>query len=168
MIRMIICLLVSTFPLTAAGLSPTGVQQEQRSGTESGQTPVIVFVCEHGAAKSIVAAAYFNRLAAEQHLALRAIARGTNPDKEIAPKVTQGLQSDGLVATESAPTKISKSDLTNAQRVITFCVLPDDYASGIKVEHWDDDLPVSENYTKARDRLIERIRDLLQDLKPER
>jgi protein-tyrosine-phosphatase len=143
----------------------TAAQREHRSGAESDQTSVIVFVCEHGAAKSIMAAAYFNKMAAERHLALRAIARGTNPDKEIAPKVVQGLQTDGLVSTESAPTKISKSDLSNAQRVITFCALPEDYASGIMVEHWNEDLPVSENYANARDKLIERIRNLLQDLK---
>jgi protein-tyrosine-phosphatase len=142
--------------------------REQNAGQETAQTPVIVFVCEHGAAKSIVAAAHFNRLAEEQHLDLRAIARGTNPDKEIAPKAAQGLQADGLVPTESAPTKISKSDLAGAQRVITFCALPDGYAGGARVEHWDDDLPVSEDYGKARDRLVERIQRLLGELKSER
>lgn len=33
--------------------------------------PRIVFVCEHGAAKSVIAAAYFNKLAAERARALR-------------------------------------------------------------------------------------------------
>jgi hypothetical protein len=31
--------------------------------------PTIVFVCEHGAAKSLIATAYFNKLAAERRLA---------------------------------------------------------------------------------------------------
>lgn len=140
--------------------------QEKNDKKESSQPPVIVFVCEHGAAKSIVAAAHFNKLAEEQHLAVRAIARGTNPDKDIAPKAVQGLQADGLVSTESAPTKISQADLVGAQRVITFCVLPDDYAGKVRVEHWDDDLPVSQDYDKARTRMVERIRLLLEELKP--
>jgi arsenate reductase (thioredoxin) len=142
--------------------------REQNGEKEASQTPVIVFVCEHGAAKSIVAAAHFNKLAEEQHLALRAIARGTNPDREIAPKAVQGLQGDGLVPGEPAPKIISKADLVGAQRVITFCVLPDDYAGSVQVEHWNDDLPVSADYGKARDRLVERIRRLLEELKSEK
>jgi len=38
-----------------------------------------VFICEHGAAKSVIAAAYFNKLAAERHLNFHAIARGLTP-----------------------------------------------------------------------------------------
>ena len=38
----------------------------------------VVFVCEHGAAKSVVATAYFNKLAAERGLPFRATFRGTN------------------------------------------------------------------------------------------
>ena len=34
----------------------------------------IVFVCEHGAAKSIIAAAYFNKLAREMSIDSRAVA----------------------------------------------------------------------------------------------
>ena len=39
----------------------------------------VVFVCEHGAAKSVVATAYFNTLAAERGLPFRATFRGTAP-----------------------------------------------------------------------------------------
>ncbi|HZS07609.1 MAG TPA: family 16 glycoside hydrolase [Blastocatellia bacterium] len=146
---------------------PPASVREQSGGKETGQTPIVVFVCEHGAAKSIVAAAHFNRLAEEQHLNLRAIARGTNPDSEISPKAVQGLQADGLAPGEGAPKKISKADLVGARRVITFCTLPDDYPGGVRVEHWGDDLPVGENYNKARDTLVERIRRLLGELRSE-
>lgn len=152
--------------LQISGLSVS--ENAQRQGKESGQTPVIVFVCEHGAAKSIAAAAYFNRLAEEQYLDIRAFARGTNPDKQIAPKVIEGLQADGLIPTESTPTRISKSDLAGALRVIAFCALPDGYAGGVRVEQWNDDLALSEDYSKARDRLVERIQRLLEELKSER
>jgi len=83
------------------------------------QTSVAIFVCEHGAAKSILSAALFNKLARERRLNLRAIARGTDPDSEISPKVTRGLQADGWVASEPAPKKISKADLIGASSVIT-------------------------------------------------
>lgn len=144
---------------------PSAGAREPKNEKEGGQTAVIVFVCEHGAAKSIVAAAHFNRLAKEQHLALRAIARGTNPDNEIGPKARQGLAAEGLVPGEPAPKKISPADLVGAQRIITFCALPDDYPGEVQVERWDDNLPVSDNYPKARNRLVERINQLLGELK---
>jgi hypothetical protein len=48
--------------------------------------------------------------------------------------------------------------------VITFCVLPDDYPAGIRVENWDEFLPAIEDYGKARDKLSERIGRLLEEL----
>jgi len=145
------------------GVAVNGQKQDDSKGTD--QTPVIVFVCEHGAAKSVVAAAHFNKLARERGLNLRAIARGTNPDKEIAPKAALGLQTDGLTSSESAPKRISKADLTNARRVVTFCLLPDDYPGEVKVENWDGVPPMDEDYGKARDWLVERVNRLLEELK---
>lgn len=137
----------------------------QDAGNQTEQAPVVIFVCEHGAAKSILSAAIFNKLARERGLNLRAIARGTNPDPEISQKVAAGLQADGLVASEPAPKKISKADLDGVRRVITFCALPDDYPGDIQVENWDSFLPAIEDYGKARDKLTERISRLLEDLK---
>jgi arsenate reductase (thioredoxin) len=138
--------------------------QAQDAGKQAEQAPVIIFVCEHGAAKSILSAALFNKLAGERGLNIRAIARGTNPDPEISPKISAGLRGDDLVSSEPAPKKISKADLAGARRVITFCVLPDDYPGGIQVENWDEFLPAIEDYGKARDKLSERIGRLLEEL----
>lgn len=157
-----VCLMVWVATLVFT-LSVNG--QAQDAGRQTEQTPVIIFVCEHGAAKSILSAALFNKLARERRLNLRAIARGTNPDPEIASKVASGLQADGLISSESAPKKISKADLVGAKRVITFCALPDDYPGGIRVENWDAVLPAIEDYGKARDKLAERIDRLLEELK---
>jgi arsenate reductase len=125
------------------------------------QNSVIVFVCEHGAAKSILAAAYFNQLTSQTGLNLRAIARGTHPDDELSPQTLKGLSEDGLTPTESSPRKLTKADLQSAQRVITFCELPIEYQKQVKIERWDDVPPVSENYVKARDVIIEHIRQML-------
>ena len=46
--------------------------------TPSRPNPAVVFVCEHGAAKSVIATAYFNKLAAERGLPFRATFRGTS------------------------------------------------------------------------------------------
>jgi arsenate reductase len=140
--------------------------QTQDAGKQTEQTPVIIFVCEHGAAKSVLSAAIFNKLAGERRLNIRAIARGTNPDPEISAKVAAGLLADGLAPGEPTPKKISKADLAGARRVITFCALPDDYPEKISVENWDAVLPAIEDYGKARDKLTERIRRLLEELAP--
>jgi protein-tyrosine-phosphatase len=121
----------------------------------------IIFVCEHGAAKSIVAATYFNQLANEMGLGLRAVARGTNPDDKLSPQAVKGLSEDGLTPTEAIPQKLTETDLQSAHRVVTFCELPAEYHPKTIVEHWDDIPPVSESYEQARDLIVARIRQML-------
>jgi len=118
-------------------------------------------VCEHGAAKSILAATYFNHFAAELGLDRRATARGTSPDRELSPATVKGLSEDGLTPTESVPRPLTKMDLESTERVIAFCDLPGQEPR-TTVEYWKDIPPVSEDYVKARDLIIERIRKLLE------
>ena len=126
------------------------------------QNPTIIFVCEHGAAKSIIAAAYFNKLAEERNSMVRAIARGTHPDSELLPMAMTGLREDGLTTTELVPQKLSLADVDSAQRIITFCELPAEYKQKASVEYWDGVPPVSEDYQKARDEIVERVNQLLK------
>ena len=128
------------------------------------QDPLIVFVCEHGAAKSIIAAAYFYKLAGEKGLNLQAIARGTNPDQSLSPQAVTGLQKDGLSPTESAPRKLSLAEVESAQQIIAFCELPVEYHEKASIELWDDMPPVSENYEQTRDAILERINNLINTL----
>ena len=125
------------------------------------QNSIIVFVCEHGAAKSILAAAYFNKLAGEKALNLKAVARGTNPDHALSPQAVTGLHRDGLIPTESIPRKLSLAEVESAQHIITFCELPVEYQEKAPIELWDDVPPVSENFEKARNAIIERMGQLL-------
>lgn len=124
----------------------------------------VIFVCEHGAAKSIIAAAHFNRLAEQYGFDLRATARGTNPDAELALKAVQGLAADGLESTEKSPIKLSMDDLKSAHQVVRFCELPEEYQAISRAEHWDDVPPVSEGYEKARDAILRHLEQLLQNM----
>jgi len=126
------------------------------------QNPIIVFVCEHGAAKSIIAAAYFNKLAVENSLKVRALARGTNPDQELSPKTIAGLYEDGLTPAESIPQKLSLPDVESAQKIVSFCELPEEFQNKNTVEQWNDIPPVSENYEKARDAILEKLNRMLE------
>src|SRR5215207_9219812 len=98
------------------------------------QNQQIVFVCEHGAAKSIIAAAYFNKLAQEANSKVRAITRGTHPDSELSPKAITGLKDDGLSPTERVPQQLSLADVQSAQRIISFCELPSEYQAKVSIE----------------------------------
>ena len=122
----------------------------------------IVFVCEHGAAKSVLAAAYFEKLAGELGLDLRAVARGTNPDTEVSPQTISGLTEDGLAPAERKPQKLTESDMQSARRVLAFCDLPVQFQQSFPVEYWKDVPSVSENYGQARDIIVEHIYQLLK------
>ena len=125
---------------------------------------MIVFVCEHGAAKSVLAAAYFNKLAGELQLDLQAVARGTNPDPEVSQQTIAGLANDGLSHIESRPQRLTDSELQSAQCVVAFCDLPAEIQTSSAVEFWRDVPPVSENYMRARDIIIDHIHQLLASL----
>jgi protein-tyrosine-phosphatase len=128
------------------------------------QDPLIIFVCEHGAAKSILAAAYFNELAREENINMRAIARGTHPDAELSSKTIAGLQEDGLAPTESIPARLTREEIESARRIICFCELPDEYPQETIVEGWLDIPPVSEGYERSRDAIVSRLHKLIHNL----
>lgn len=127
--------------------------------------PTVLFVCEHGAAKSIIAATYFNKLANEKGLNLRAIARGTNPDEALSPKTVNGLIEDGLQQTETTPQKLTSADIASAQLIITFCNLSnEEYQQIVEVNHWNNVPPVSENYQIARNAIVENLNQLIAEI----
>jgi protein-tyrosine-phosphatase len=124
--------------------------------------PRVLFVCLHGAAKSVIAAAHFRRLAAARGLTIGAVAAGTEPDPELAPKAVTGLAGDGLAAAPARPRPVTLYDLDTASRVVGFgCdVAP---ARGQRVEQWD--VPaVSDGYAAARDRIVARVESLVAEL----
>ena len=96
----------------------------------------VLFVCLHGAAKSVVAAAHFRRLAATRGLPIEAVAAGTEPGAGLAPAAVRGLASEGLAAAPARPRPVTLYDLASAARVVSFgCeVTP---AQGQPVEQWD-------------------------------
>ena len=82
------------------------------------QNPVIIFVCEHGAAKSIIAATYFNKLAREKGLDVSAVARGTHPDAELSQKAIEGLHEDKLVPIcAKGPPQASKPNFRKRRKI---------------------------------------------------
>jgi arsenate reductase len=79
----------------------------------------IVFVCEHGSAKSVVAAAHFNRLATEARLPYRAVSRGIKPDAEVAVGAKAGLARDGIDVSGWRPKLVTDKDVRSATQVVS-------------------------------------------------
>ena len=140
-----------------------GQTTEKQTTVET--TPIILFVCEHGAAKSVIATAYFNKLARERGLKYQAISRGTNPDATLAPVAEKGLREDGLDTSGWKPALVVKSDMDAAFRIITFgCTLPNGADGAAKVTDWHDISSPSQNYGLARDEIRKRVQRLVDDL----
>jgi protein-tyrosine-phosphatase len=126
--------------------------------------PTILFVCEHGAAKSVIAAAYFNKIAKERGLNYQAVFRGTDPIDGLTPGAKEGLIKDGFDISKMTPSLVSKDDVAKVNQVITFdCVLPEDYRA-TELQQWHGVPPISENYDKARDQVVWRVEALITQL----
>ena len=67
------------FVVLALGWSKSANSQAPRpNGARPQLSTRVVFVCEHGAALSVVSAAYFNKIAKEEDLNLHALLVGEN------------------------------------------------------------------------------------------
>jgi hypothetical protein len=111
----------------------------------------IVFVCEHGAAKSVIAASQLQRLASERGLTVRAIARGAEPQATPSTRTADGLRLDGLPP-PTAPRPLNAADVRDAIDIVLF----DCDASAMRPLRglgrcWDDVPPISAGYETVRD-----------------
>jgi protein-tyrosine-phosphatase len=121
----------------------------------------VLFVCLHGAAKSLVAARHLERLARERGISIRAEYAGTEPDPELTPAAVAGLRAEGLDANGHRPRRVTADDIGRATRVIAFGCDLGALAPGVPVERWDDIPAIAENYRAARDAIVSRLPALL-------
>jgi protein-tyrosine-phosphatase len=82
--------------------------------------PDVLFVCQHGAAKSVIAARHFAELARARGLTITAAAAGVEPDEVIPSPVIAGLRSDGVDAQDAPPQAVTRELLENAGMVVSF------------------------------------------------
>ena len=128
---------------------------------------IVVFVCEHGSAKSLVAASLFDRMARERGVEARAISRGTAPDASVPPIVVQALRADGFDVAAFRPRALTSADVAGAARVVAIGVDlgPPGAKAGPRAVRWDGVPPVSTSYAEARRDLVARIERLLDELR---
>lgn len=101
----------------------------------------ILFLCQHGGAKSVIAVSHFNRLAAERGLPFVADAAAVEDPYDAVPvPVADHLQRDGFDVRAFKPHHVAPGEISSAARVVTIgCDVPEAH------ERWDDVPAASED-----------------------
>lgn len=128
------------------------------------ESSLVLFVCLHASAKSLIAAEYFNKLAAERRLPFRAISAGTEPDDAVPPHVVAGMKGDGFDVSRRKPQRLTKDVASPARVAVSFGPdLAGFAAPTCRVEQWD--VPaVSDDYAIARTAIKARVERLVAGL----
>lgn len=128
------------------------------------RTKHIAFVCLHGSAKSLMAAEYLNRRAADEGLALRASSAGREPDAQVPAHVVAGLREKGIDVAGKIPVEATVRHLASADRVVAFgCDVPADVKS---VDQWKDCPAVVDGFEPAWQHITRRVDQLIESENP--
>ncbi|MFL6446244.1 MAG: hypothetical protein ACJ746_00860 [Bryobacteraceae bacterium] len=162
-IRHFAAVLVAICSLAVIPSYPVLAGQQSADATDK---KTIVFVCEHGSAKSVIAAAHFNDLAQKNGIPYLATARGINPDKEIPPYVRTGLSREKLDIKDWQPKPFAKQDAVKAERIVTLgCVLPKSMSTGLtRLQNWNDVPSPKDNFRDASEAIAARVASLVTEL----
>lgn len=126
----------------------------------------VLFLCPHNAAKSVIAAAFFNRQAEAAGLAWRADSAGTEPSEAVSPAVVAMLRDEGLDVSQFKPRHVTPIELQSTARMISIGCTPQELGEvSVQVEYWDDVPMVSENPEGSRDAIRRHVEDLIRELR---
>ena len=124
----------------------------------------VLFVCQHGAAKSVIAARHLEELAHARGLTLKASAAGVEPDEAIPAHVIDGLRGDGVDEQETPPRAVTRELLENAQIVVSFgCDLTAIAGDSGRIVQWNGVPAVSDGYDAARTEIVSRLHAILDE-----
>lgn len=123
----------------------------------------VVFVCEHGGARSTIASVYFNNLMKENNLPYRSVFRGLTPDSEITKETARGLRVDGFDTSSLLPSPLSAKDVEGNTLLVSLdCMVPATYQV---YRTWKNIPAISENYSAARNEILRLVNRLVDELK---
>lgn len=125
----------------------------------------VLFICEHGSVRSVMATLMFDEYAKAAGLPMRAMSRGTVIDSIVPPWLQQKLKADQFTLGNFAPMRLSTADLANASLVISFD-LPSTVTAGTRapLARWDSLPSVSQNYVAGRDAIKVRVQALVDSM----
>ena len=156
---------ISLLPISIAFAFATQADAQSVAATPARQPTDVVFVCEHGSVKSLVAMEHFNRKAKERGIPYRAVARGTAPGPAVPEVVRDGLQADGFDLSGFVPQLLSASDVNSVALVVSF---DDDITKtvggGTRYLKWDGLPGVLADYPRGRDAIVRQVDTLIETL----
>lgn len=125
----------------------------------------VLFVCQHGAAKSLIAARHFEKLAQERGITVNAAAAGVEPDDVIPPHVIAGLLADGVDGSVDIPQPVTPELIRDSQIVVSFgCDLSALPEGPHRIIQWNDVPAVSDGYDTARTAILNRLHAILDEV----
>lgn len=126
----------------------------------------ILLLCPHNAAKSVIAMAYFKRLATQHGLDFCVTSAGTEPDAKAATAVIEMLEEEGIDVSKHVPRPVTREELVDVFRVVSLgCDVSELTSPETAIAHWDDVPPPSQNLMVAREKILEHIEQLVDELK---
>jgi arsenate reductase (thioredoxin) len=137
----------------------------RQAPVEENQKQTVLFMCPHGAAKSVLASAYFQRLAKQRGLNVRVQAAGTEPDPTVSPAVAAHLERQGYSVPVARPRKVTDEEFASADIVVSLgCDLSSLPPRRGGVVRWDEVPPPSEDFARADEAIRKRVTDLVDEL----
>jgi arsenate reductase (thioredoxin) len=127
-------------------------------------TPTVLFLCPHGAAKSVLASAYFTQLAAERGLRVRVEAAGTEPAPAVSPAVAARLAQQGLTVPIDKPRTVTTADVADADIVISIGCDTSKIPPTDKLRRWDDVPDTSADFPAADQALRAKAQALVDEI----
>lgn len=148
-------------------LTPFALEAQQRPAPATEGT--VLFVCEHGTVKSLLAKLLFDEYAAQVGLPMRAESRGTAVDAAVPPWMRARLSSSQLTIGAFTPQALAAQDLAAASYVVSFD-LPAAVSDGARAPRarWDSLPPASQQFDASRDAIKARVHALVDSLKQAR
>jgi arsenate reductase (thioredoxin) len=157
---------VVTIILSAGLLNPGLTRaQDARTGADRARPTTVLFMCPHGAAKSVLASAYFQRIAKERGLNVRVDSAGTDPDPEVGKAVAAHLTKTGYALPIDKPRRATASDVEQADVVVSLgCDLAGLPQPRGRLLKWDDVPGPSENFAAADQAIRKHVEELVDEL----
>ena len=131
---------------------PIASSQTGTENPKSSTPPTILFMCPHGAAKSVLASAYFQRLAKERGLNVQVASAGSEPEQGYSVPIAN-------------PRKIAPEEFAAADVVISIgCDLAALPQRRGRLVRWDEVPAPSDGFTAADEAIRKRVNDLVEEL----
>ncbi|MCE9603124.1 MAG: hypothetical protein K8S21_13045 [Gemmatimonadetes bacterium] len=125
----------------------------------------VLFICEHGTVKSLLAKLLFDEYAAQIGLPMRAESRGTAIDSAVPPWMLAKLSASDLMPGSFTPRALAAQDLAAASFVVSFD-LAGAVVAGARAPRarWDSLPPASQQFEASRDAIRARVHALVDSL----